>query len=39
MPTKILLQIFDFDSVVKNTKSQNQVFEGGAFNDIVLPQL
>ena len=36
---KSLLKIIDFDSVVKNTKSQNQLFYGGTFINGIFEQL
>ena len=35
---KSLLKIIDFDSVVKNTKSQNQYLQGETFNDTMFAQ-
>lgn len=39
MLEKSLLKIIDFDSVVKNTKSQNQLFYGGTFINGIFEQL
>ena len=36
---KVLCKGIDFDSVVKNTKSQNQLFYGGTFINGIFEQL
>ena len=35
---KVLCKGIDFDSVVKNTKSQNQYLQGETFNDTMFSQ-